>query len=58
VTLVWTRVWTREFQAKVHEVAEETRYTDDFARIQSTLERIDRRLKEQNELLKAAAEDR
>jgi hypothetical protein len=50
--------YAREFQAKVHEVAEETRYTDDFARIQSTLERIDRRLKEQNELLKAAAEDR
>ncbi len=50
--------YAREFQAKVHEVAEETRYTDDFARIQSTLERIDKRLKEQNELLKAAADER
>lgn len=47
--------YAREFQAKVSEVAEETRYTDDFARIQSTLERIDRRMKEQNELLKAAS---
>ncbi len=50
--------YAREFQAKVSEVAEETRYSDDFARIQSTLDRIDRRLEEQNELLKAAAENR
>ena len=49
--------YAREFQTKVHEVAEETRYTDDFARIQSTLERIDKRLKEQNEMLQATAED-
>lgn len=50
--------YAREFQAKVSEVAEETRYSDDFARIQSTLDRIDRRLEEQNKLLRADAEER
>lgn len=49
--------YAREFQAKVSEVAEETRYSDDFARIQSTLDRIDRRIEEQNELLRAVAEE-
>lgn len=44
--------YAREFRDRVTQVAEETRYTDDFERLQSTLERIDLRLKEQNELLK------
>ncbi len=46
----------REFQARVTEVAEETRYADDFARLQSTMERIDLRLKKQNELLESLKE--
>lgn len=45
--------YAREFRDRVTEVAEETRYTDDFARLQSTMERIDLRLKEQNELLES-----
>ena len=48
--------YARDFRDRVSEVAEETRYTDDFERVQSVLERIDLRLKEQNELLKAVAE--
>ena len=49
--------YARDFRDRVSEVAEETRYTDDFERVQSVLERIDLRLKEQNELLKAVAEN-
>ncbi len=45
--------YARDFRDRVTEVAEETRYTDDFARLQSTMERIDLRLKEQNELLES-----
>ena len=48
--------YAREFRDRVSEVAEETRYTDDFERVQSTLERIDLRLKEQNKWLKELAE--
>lgn len=44
--------YARDFRNRVTQVAEETRYTDDFERLQSTLERIDVRMKEQNELLK------
>ena len=40
------------------QVAEETRYTDDFSRLQSTMDRIDRRLQEQNELLQTIAEQK
>lgn len=45
--------YAQDFRDRVTEVAEETRYSDDFVRMQSILERIDRRLKEQNELLQA-----
>ena len=43
--------YARQVRAKVDEVAQETRYSDDFVRLQSTMERIDLRLKTQNELL-------
>lgn len=43
--------YARDFRDRVSEVAEETRYTDDFERTQSILRSIDVRLKEQNELL-------
>ncbi len=49
--------YAREFRAKVSVIAEETRYSDDFLRVQSTLERIDLRLKEQNELLDSLQEN-
>lgn len=44
--------YARNVRDRVSEVAEETRYTDDFERVQSILEKIDMRLKEQNELLR------
>lgn len=50
--------YARDFRDMVTEVAEETRYTDDFARLQSTMERIDRRLQEQNELLQSLRDGR
>ncbi len=43
--------YAQQVRAKVDEVAQETRYSDDFARLQRTMERIDLRLKTQNELL-------
>ncbi len=43
--------YAQEFRDRVSEVAEETRYTDDFERTQTILRSIDLRLKEQNELL-------
>jgi hypothetical protein len=49
--------YARDFRDRVTEVAEETRYTDDFARLQSTMERIDLRLKKQNELLEMLSQN-
>jgi len=43
--------YAQQVRAKVDEVAQETRYSDDFERLQRTMERIDLRLKTQNELL-------
>ena len=43
--------YAQQVRAKVDEVAQETRYSDDFVRLQRTMERIDLRLKTQNELL-------
>ena len=43
--------YAKQVRVKVDEVAQETRYSDDFERLQSTMERIDLRLKTQNELL-------
>lgn len=43
--------YARQVRVKVDEVAQETRYSDDFLRLQRTMERIDLRLKTQNELL-------
>ena len=43
--------YAKQVRIKVDEVAQETRYSDDFQRLQSTMERIDLRLKTQNELL-------
>lgn len=43
--------YARQVRMKVDEVAQETRYSDDFGRLQRTMERIDLRLKTQNELL-------
>ena len=43
--------YAKQVRVKVDEVAQETRYSDDFQRLQSTMERIDLRLKTQNELL-------
>lgn len=47
--------YAKDMRALVSDVVEETRYSDDFERMQSTLERIDLRLKEQNELLQGLA---
>ena len=49
--------YARDLRDRVTEVAEETRYTDDFARLQSTMERIDLRLKKQNELLEMLSQN-
>ena len=49
--------YARDFRDRVTEMAEETRYTDDFARLQSTMERIDLRLKQQNELLETLSQN-
>jgi len=38
-------------RARVDEVAQETRYSDDFERLQGTMESIDTQLQLQNELL-------
>lgn len=43
--------YAKQVRVKVDEVAQETRYSDDFLRLQRTMERIDLRLKTQNELL-------
>ena len=43
--------YAKHVRVKVDEVAQETRYSDDFERLQSTMQRIDLRLKTQNELL-------
>lgn len=43
--------YARQVKVKVDEVAKEARYSDDFIRLQRTMERIDVRLKTQNELL-------
>ena len=43
--------YANQMKTKVDEMAEEARYSDDFVRLQSTMDRIDLRLKTQNELL-------
>ncbi len=43
--------YAQQVRSKVNEVVEESRYSDDFVRLQSTMDRIDLRLKTQNELL-------
>ncbi len=43
--------YAKNIKVKVDKVAQETRYSDDFVRLQRTMERIDLRLKTQNELL-------
>ncbi len=48
--------YANQVRQKVDEVAQETRYSDDFVRLQSTMERIDLRLKTQNELLEQVLE--
>ena len=48
--------YAQQVRAKVDEVAQETRYSDDFERLQRTMERIDLRLKTQNELLEQVLE--
>lgn len=48
--------YASQVRQKVNEVAQETRYSDDFVRLQSTMERIDLRLKTQNELLEKVLE--
>jgi len=48
--------YASEFRTKVSEIAEEARYSDDFRRAQSTLDRIDGRLRTQNELLQKLVE--
>lgn len=48
--------YANQVRMKVDELAQETRYSDDFVRLQSTMERIDLRLKTQNELLEKVLE--
>ncbi len=48
--------YARDVRKRVSVIAEETRYSDDFQRVQSTLERIDLRMKERNELLRQLLE--
>ena len=48
--------YAQQVRAKVDEVAQEARYSDDFVRLQRTMERIDLRLKTQNELLEQVLE--
>ena len=43
--------YAQQVRSKVNEIVEESRYSDDFVRLQSTMDRIDLRLKTQNELL-------
>ena len=43
--------YANKVRMKVDEITQETKYSDDFSRLQSTMERIDLRLKTQNELL-------
>jgi len=50
-------VYARQVTSKVDDVVQETRYSDDFGRLQSTMERIDLRLKKQNELLEKVLEN-
>ena len=50
--------YAKQVRVKVDEVAQETRYSDDFQRLQSTMERIDLRLKTQNELLEQVLESK
>ncbi len=48
--------YASQVRVKVDEVVQETRYSDDFVRLQRTMERIDLRLKTQNELLQQVLE--
>ena len=48
--------YASQVRVKVNDLAEETRYSDDFQRLQSTMDRIDLRLKTQNELLEKIIE--
>ena len=46
-----------DLRARVSAIAEETRYSDDFLRMQRTLSSIEKHLQEQNELLRALSEE-
>ncbi len=48
--------YAQQVRAKVDEVAQETRYSDDFRRLQRTMDSIDLRLQTQNELLQQYVE--
>ncbi len=48
--------YAKNIKVKVDKVAQEARYSDDFVRLQRTMERIDLRLKTQNELLQQVLE--
>jgi len=48
--------YAKQIRLKVDEVARETRYTDDFERVEDVLEQIDSRLKTQNDLLQKLIE--
>lgn len=50
--------YAQQVRTRVNEVVQETHYSDDFIRLQSTMERIDLRLKTQNELLEQVLERR
>lgn len=50
--------YAKQVRVKVDEIAQEARYSDDFVRLQSTMEQIDLRLKTQNELLEQVLEKR
>lgn len=50
--------YAKQVRIKVDEITQETRYSDDFVRLQRTMERIDLRLKTQNELLEQVLEQK
>ena len=48
--------YVNDLRSRVSAIAEETRYSDDFIRMQRTLRSIDNNLREQNELLRKLVE--
>lgn len=49
--------YAQQVRKKVDEVAQEARYSDDFVRLQHTMDRIDSHLESQNELLEQVLEN-